>query len=920
MAIQPGQMLAHYRVSEKLGQGGMGEVWKATDTSLEREVAIKVLPESFASDDDRLARFSREAKLLASLNHPHIAAIYGLDQESGIRFLAMEYMDGEDLTQRLKRGPLPVNEAIEIADQIADALSEAHDKGIIHRDLKPANVMLLASGGAKVLDFGLAKALDPETGAGSGFSDPSMSPTLTAAMGTQAGLIMGTAGYMSPEQARGKPLDRRCDVWSFGVVLFEMLTGERLFSGETATDVIAAVVTREPDWSKLPSATPVGVRRLLKRCLDKDSRRRLRDLADGRHDLREGESELKSGTGDTPANAMQARRGRTWLMAASGLVAGLALATVIAISIQPSLPPAAVRPTWSNLNPPENTEYVFEAFLELSPDGQYVTFAGEGSEPDTDDMLWIRDLETEEAHPIRGTEGAEFPFWSPDSRSIAFFADEKLRVVAIDGGVPTAIADSGGAARGGHWSQDDTIYFVPDWNNPVFRVPASGGTPEQVTTVEKSRLELSHRWPHALPDGKHFLYYVVSTYPRVNPDSPSEVDASGIYLGSLDGSPARLLHKARSRAMYFDGSLLYVDNGVLLAQPFSLASLSFTGPAAPLAERVTQAVIALWGGALFSISDEGSLLFVRGAPEQDAASQLVWRDRQGKKLATVGEPGIYKDLRLSHDNKHVAFSMLDPADIWLLDLTRDATTRFTFDPGNDTSPRWSPDDSEIIFVSSRLLEDSTFTPAGLFQRQTAGLEKARHLLSSDIRFQLVPTDWSPDGGHILLFSASPNTGMDLLTYSTTDNTIEDLLVTEHDESGARFSPDGKWFVYHSNETGTWEIYVQSFPPTGGKWQISSGGGLKPVWAADSDEIFFSSPEGGLMACAVETANGFRSRTPTMLFQATVQREGNIGASYDVSADAQRFLMMEPIEDPVQKEASVTLIRNWPSIPGLETTP
>ena len=914
MSLQPGQMLAHYRVSKKIGEGGMGEVWKATDTNLDREVAIKILPESVAADSDRLARFSREAKLLAALNHPHIAAVYGLHQDGDTRFLAMEFMDGEDLTQRLARGPVSVNDAIEVADKVASALQEAHDKGIIHRDLKPANIMILADGGVKVLDFGLAKALSPESVGGSGLSDPSMSPTLTAAMGTQAGLIMGTAGYMSPEQARGKPLDQRCDVWAFGVVLYQMLAGERLFSGETATDVIAAVVTREPDWSKLPAATPAAVRRLLRRCLEKDPRRRLRDLGDARLDLLEADTASHEAS-EIPAGLREPlSRQPAWPLLAGGLVAGLVLAAILAFLFFPSPgagpTPINEPPTWSNLLAPEGTALNFGGFVEISPDGRYVAFIG--TTENGTQSLWLRDLASEEARPLRGTKGALMPFWSPDSRSIAYFAESKLRVIRIDGGVPTVLAPAGGAPRGGSWSADGTILFVPDWNDPVYRIPAAGGTPEPVTTFDESRLELSHRWPHALPDGRHFLYYIVSTYPELNPENPSEMDASGLYLGSLDGSPARLLLKARSRAIYSNESLLYVNDGILMSRPFDLAGLSFQGPAAPLAENVTQSVDALWGGALFSVSDEGSLILVRGAPEYGTPSQLTWRDRQGAMLSKVGKPGDYKEMRISPDGSHLAAAMGDPSDIWLVDFARDSFTRFSFDSGDDRSPAWSADGKRIIFMSSRVLADDKFTPAALFTRETSGLGEAVLLANSIDRFQVAPSDWSSDDRITLLDGSRPGTGSNILSYSHEDSIVEEILATKHDEYAARFSADGRWLLYESNESGQQEIYLQAYPLSGSKWQVSRDGGTMPTWRADGKEIFYFDTDKQLMSVPISTENNLRLETPVPLFQSNMRDVTGDALNYDVSPDGQRFLLMEPTPDLDAREATLTLVRNWPT--------
>jgi len=906
VSLKPGQELTHYRIDQKIGEGGMGEVWSATDTRLNRSAAIKALPSAVADDAERLARFKREAQLLAALSHPNIAAIYGLEQIGDTPYLALELVEGEDLSARIEGQPVPVDEALEIALQIAAALEAAHEKGIVHRDLKPGNIKVTTDGKVKVLDFGLAKALSEEdSGSSVGSIDPSTSPTLTGLAGTQAGLILGTVGYMAPEQARGKTVDRRADVWAFGVILYEMLTGERLFKGETVTDVIAALVTREPDWEKLPENTPVAMRRVLKRCLQKDPRKRLRDIGDAALELSEGpEDDRPVSTTSAAAPATSTRR--VGLVGAAGIVLGLVLAMTVRSFLTPSTTPDP--PIWSSLTPLAEAEYDFTSFLEISPDGRRVAFVATPAGEEAS-LLWVHDLGEERPRPLSGTEGAYQPFWSPDSLSIAYFAQRRLRRVSIDGGVPQALADAGNAPRGGSWGADGTILFVPDWSEPVYRIPETGGTPEAVTEFNAERLELSHRWPHLLPDGNHFLYFVVSTYPELNPENPSEVDKSGLYIGSLDGAESRLLQTARSRAVYTGGSLLFVDDGILMVRPFDLSTLSFTGEPVSITEKVTQSVDALWGGALFSVSHEGTLLFVRGAPERSTVGQLRWRDREGNEIGTVGEGHSYNNVRISHDGSRVAVSIGDPGDIWVYDLQRDTSTRFTFDPGNDVNPIWSPDDERILFQSSRVIPGQRFTPGNLFQRVSSGLEPEEHLSLLEFGPTLFPTDWSSDGKLVILDGLSPGTGADLMLYSFDDGILQNFLETEDTEQSSRFSPDGRWLAYESDESGRAEVYVRAFPGPGGKWQVSNDGGSLPTWRADGKELFYRDSN-GLVSVTVETEGGFRHDTPVHLFDLNVAVTSDNSYTYDATADGRRFLVLEPTEDDEGEEATTTLLQGW----------
>ncbi|MDH3627379.1 MAG: protein kinase [Acidobacteriota bacterium] len=905
MPLQPGQTLAHYRIDRKLGEGGMGEVWAATDTRLNRTAAIKSLPPAVAADGERLARFNREAQLLAALNHQNIAAIFGLEKDDdGAPYLAMELVDGDDLTVRIEDRPIPHDEAIEIALQIAAALEEAHDKGIIHRDLKPANIKLTDDGKVKVLDFGLAKALceDPDDSGSS--LDFSTSPTLTAAMGTQAGIILGTAGYMSPEQARGKKVDRRTDIWAFGVVLFEMLTGERLYHGETVTDVIAAVVTREPEWEKLPTSTPASLRRVLKRCLQKDPRKRLRDIGDAALELREPSVDEPTADEPPPASA-----NRGWLLGAAGLVLG-ALLTYVVLSTGGAGKTTA-SPLWTNLEPPAGT--TFYRFLELSPDGKMVVFVAL-SEPDGDrdnQILWLRNLDDERARPLPGTEGANQPFWSPDSKSIGFFSRRKLRRIEVDGGVTQAMANAGNDPRGGSWGADGTILYVPDWSEPVYRVAASGGESQLVTTLNAERLEISHRWPHLLPDGKHFVYFVVSTYPEVNPDNPSETDQSGLYIASLDGGESTLLQKARSRAVYSRDALVYVDDGILMSRPFDLKNLSFNGNAVAIASDVNQTVGALWGAALFSVADNNTLMFVRGAPEAREISQLMWVNRKGEIVERVGKPQSIVSMKLSSSGKFAAVAVGDPEDVWIYDLERNNSTRFTFDVGTDGSPLWSPDDETILFNSIRVIPGENFMPVRLYRKETSGLEAEEFVVAADAYGPtLIPTDWSPDGKTVIATATRPGTGNDLLTFSMETLEFEVFLETEDTEQAGTFSPSGRWVAYESDVSGTLEVYVRAFPGPGGEWQVSTNGGMRPIWREDGSELFYVSNDGQMMSVAVESAEAFRHDTPVEMFkmEGSILPDGSSG--YGVQPDGSKFLIMGPVEGEAPQSAVISLVKGW----------
>jgi Tol biopolymer transport system component len=882
-----GHTLGHYHIVEKLGEGGMGVVYRARDGSLNRDIALKVLPEAFARDSERSARFQREAQILAALNHPNIAAIYGLEQQNDVRYLVLEYVPGETLADSVKRGALAIEEALEICTQIAQALEAAHEKGIIHRDLKPANVKVTPEGQVKVLDFGLAKAFQPE---GSD-ADLSKSPTISAAA-TRAGVILGTPAYMPPEQARGKPVDKRADIWAFGCVLYEMLAGKPAFGANTITDTLAAIIRNEPDWSALPAGTTAAVHRLLRRCLQKDPRERLRDAGDALLELKQPAAAERA---MPPATARP--HAIPWLVAA--LFAAIAL--VLAMVHFRQAPPEQ-RVTKFALLPPEKT--AFRA-IAVSPDGRRVAFTATAAFGGT--QLWVRPLDGLAAQPLAGTEGASYPFWSPDGRSIGFFAGSKLQKIEASGGPPQTLARAL-AGRGAAWSRDGVIVFARSDRGSLLQVPADGGEPKPVTQIDASRLETSHRWPQFLPAGRRFLHLTFSS---------QQPEHWGIYLGSLD---SKEMDSKKTRLVATDSSatfaasatgpgyLLFLRERALMAQRFDPGKLELSGQAFPVAEPV--GVEIGFGRARFSVSETGVLVYNSSG---GGNRELVWMDRGGKRLETVGALGAYWQLDLSPDGRRVAAMRTDPqtgdSDIWLFDVVRAASSRFTFHPAVEGIPVWSPDGSRIAFYSTR---DG---PWNLYQKTTSGTGEDESLLKTQANKW--PTDWSRDGRFLLFVELDAKTGADLwvlpLTAETKDAGRKPMpfLRTEFNEFNGRFSPDGKWVAYDSNESGRYEVYVREFlpgqPGSGGKWPVSTGGGVAPRWHGGGKELFYLAPDRKLMAVEVKAGSGFQAGRPRPLFQ-TSAFTGTPAGRYAVTADGQRFLINSEMEEAVGEPATVIL--NW----------
>jgi len=886
MALIPSQRLGPYEILAAIGAGGMGEVYRARDTRLQRDVALKILPAIFAADPARMARFEREAKVLASLNHPNIAAIHGLEESGSTRALVMELVEGPTLAERIAAGPVPVDEALPMMKQVAEALEYAHDHGVIHRDLKPANIKVKADGTVKVLDFGLAKALQDEQTE----VDLRNSPTLSA-VATMQGVILGTAGYMSPEQAKGKAVDRRADIWAFGVVLVELLTGKTLYVGETPAETLAAVMMKDPTLSALPASTPPAIHNLLRRCLDKDPRQRLQHIGEARIIL----ADVLSGAAPAePLAATSKSRERVaWAVATIAAAAGLVLAVGHFRE-----PVEAKRVIKLSVLPPDKAVFNPRSIPALSPDGQRLVFV---ANLNGQNALWVRDLDSLAARPLPGTDGADHPFWSPDGRFIAFFAGGKLKKIEVAGGPALSLCDAEGNLQGGlggSWGKNDIIVFSPLNNGPLFRVSAAGGNATPATELNQAASEISHRFPWFLPDGRHFLYMARS----------DDSERTAVYVGDLDSKNRRLVLAIASNAVYTPpGYLLFVRDRILMAQTFDADNIRTTGDPFPIAEQVESPSGGVFAQGQFSSSQNGVLAYV--ASGAAGLAQLVWFDRSGKVIAgsvsisapsnSILWPAISPDGHAVIEDHFDAQTGL--YDVWLHDLARGTASRLTFNSKTNRMPIWSPDGSHIAFHSN---------DGNLYQKATSGVAPDEPL-DNDARNKRAD-DWSRDGRYIIEETqGDPKTEFDIWILPLFgDRKPFPYLQTQFAERHAKLSPNGHWLAYVSNETKRDEVYVQTFPTPGGKWQVSTNGGGYPVWSKDGKELFFISADRKLMAVevkvdAVRGGPRFEAGVPKPLFDTRFLPTDN--SWFDVSKDG-RFLI--PTIPEQEANTPMTVVVNW----------
>ena len=847
-------------------------MYRATDTKLKRDVALKVLPESFTQDPQRMARFTREAQVLASLNHPNIGAIHGLEEEDGVRALVLELIEGEDLSERIAKGPILLEESLQIALQIAEALEAAHEKGIIHRDLKPANVKITPDGQIKVLDFGLAKA--PAVASQTSL-DLTASPTLTM-QATQAGMILGTAAYMSPEQARGKNADTRSGSWGFGVILFEMLSGRKAFQGEDITLTLASVVKEEPEWELLP-AEAGPLQRVLARCLTKEPRGRYHHIADVRIALEDCLADPPAAEVDQPGGGRVSLSGWTRVLFGMVLLITALLASFVTWVLVPVEAPQVVH---SKVPAPDGAPFdSTEGSIAISPDGKFLAFVARRAGEDR--ALWVRSLASEAAQRLQGTESARGPFWSHDSRYIGFFAEGKLKKIAASGG-PVDVLDSVEAFGQGTWNQDGVILFSARGAGPLSGAIYRLGSSRPVT--ELGRDENSHHWPRFLPDGNHFIYHASN----IGPESDGK-----IYVSSLDGMAPQLLADGQNASYASPGYLLFKRQGTFRAQPFDLQSLAVTGEARALPGAVS--------GSYLSASQNGILAY--GGGSNTPVSQLWWYDRSGQRLDPLGKPGNYFFPRISHDGQRVAVDFSDESndgDLWLYELSRPIPSRFTFAAENDTLPVWSPDDELILFASARSEgKDSN----DLYLKPTIRSGETELLYGWD-EGDVQPSDWSRDGRSV----AFNRLRTDIWVFSMEDRKAKPFLESPFLQQNGRFSPDGKWMTYVSDETGQMEVYVRPFPGPGIGVPISEDGGTMPAWSADGSELFFIARDRTLMSAKIQLGQDFKIELPQPLFATEIRYAETQPAQYDVSPGGQRFLINTLV---AQSEMQwVTLVVNW----------
>ena len=897
----PGTVIAgHYEVLGKLGQGGMGEVYRALDRNLGRHVAIKVLPEEFAADPERLARFEREAKLLATLNHPNIGAVYGFEEDQRLRFLVLELVEGETLQTRLDRGALPMDEALETCRQMAEGLEAAHERGVVHRDLKPGNIMITPEGKVKILDFGLAKAYGGETTG----VDIEKSPSITAQM-TEPGVILGTAAYMSPEQARGRSVGKRADIWAFGCVLYECLTGTRAFHGETVSDTLAHILKGEPDWSRLPTETPTLIKILLRRCLEKDPRRRLHDIADARLEIEAPEAYLSE------AVAVSRRPSLLW-MAGAGVViflAGILVDRLLTRRSQPVPSPSVVTSTikvepghWlDGMREAMEMERPSRTAMAISSDGRFVVYSAieENPGPQAKPQLYLRRMDQSEAKPITGTEGGINPFLSPDNRWVGFWAwpDGKLKKVRVEGGVPGTLCDLSAWFFGANWGPDNSIVFTDGRSTGLSRVSAEGGKPETLTKPDPKREEQDHRLPSWLPNGKAVLF----TITRHGFDRQP-----WLALLRLDTREWHVLLQDAADARYVPtGHLIFLRQGTLMAVRFDLARLEVIGQPVALVENVMQgfhrSAYRNTGAGQFGTSDTGSLIYAAGGIVPDQKASLVWVDQRGIQQPVTALQFPFSAPRLSPDGQRIAYvTAARERPVYVYDLARGTNSQLTGE-GTAIRPIWAPDGKRLLFGWKKSLTSS------LFWQPYDGSSPMERLTPSE--YEQWPGSWSSNGKTVAFVEGHQDTGNDIMLLDTRSGHVMPFLNSEFDEAYPEFSPDGRWIAYTSDESKRSEVYVRAFPGPGMKQQVSSEGGDEPLWARNGKQLFYRR-EDQVWVVDVRTDGGFAATKPRLLFEKPGYGYGYPIRAYDLSLDSQRFLIVKEEQRKPSPATEMILVQNW----------
>jgi len=878
--LSNGTKLGPYEIQSPLGAGGMGEVYRARDTRLDRTVAIKILPAHLSANPEALQRFDREARAISSLSHPNVCHLYDVGSQDGTSYLVMEYLEGETLADRLRKGPLPLEQVLKSGIEICEGLEKAHKSGVVHRDLKPGNIMLTKSG-AKLMDFGLAKPVLPASPPSSGLTQTIATPQHPL---TTEGMVVGTFQYMAPEQLEGREADARSDIFALGAVLYEMVTGKRAFEGKTTASTIAAILAADPPpISSVQPLSPSALETTVKSCLAKDPDERLQTVHDVKLQLRWIQ---ESGSSSRPAAATAARKPidrMGWLVAATLLL--LLLAGVVAWWLRPRETPSAM---YFNSSVPFPTNYVA-----LSPDGKRLALVAYSDQANKN-VIWLQQVGGRGATVLPGTEGAAYPFWAPNGRSIGFFADGKLKTIDVASGRSAQSLADAPFGRGGSWSKDGVILFTPDAWSGLYRVPSSGGTPVQVTKAEVSQFQVSNRWPVFLPDGRHFLYLACNF--------SGHLDKNWIFVGSLDSEERRPIVNASTNAVYVDpGYLLYWRDDALVAQRFDLHDYSVAGEPHILSDAVQY-----FPQTNFAVFDAAGKTLVTQTRAGKGAnkSQLTWFDRHGKQLGLVGPPELVSNPKISPDGKRVAVDQIDTdgrhVNIWIHDLNSDAASRLGFGPWLEQVTVWSPDSKQVIYTANEKLFFS------IYRKNADGSGSAESLVDLGTP-QQGPWDWSRDGKNVLA-----RKDRELWYVTLPDRQARPLLQSPSLVRNAQFSPDGKFVAYSSSETGNWEVYVSPFPGFGSKWQVSRGGGEEPRWRGDGKELFYLGPDSRLMAVDVKNSSGFEVGPPVALFPIHLRQPLSAMDffSYDVTADGQKFLVNTKVDSSTS--APLSIILNWSS--------